>query len=48
VAFHIDSATATGSSGDLAGHFTRYIAQGVQATSGGSSDFGVRSVQLVN
>jgi len=49
VGFHIDSATAGGSGGTLTGYFTRYITQGVQSSSASSaSDFGVRTVQLVN
>ena len=48
VGFHIDSADATGSSGELVGHFTRFLAHGIQASSANSNDFGVRAVQLVN
>ena len=48
VGFHIDSAAANGSSGDLNGHFTRFLAHGIQASSGSSNDYGVRAVQLVN
>jgi Flp pilus assembly protein TadG len=47
VAFHIDSQTAGGSNGTLTGHFTRYLAQGIQAANPGSqSDYGIRTIQL--
>jgi Putative Flp pilus-assembly TadE/G-like len=47
VGFHIDSATAHGNSGTLTGHFTRYIAQGLQAQTFSGNDFGVRVIQLI-
>jgi Flp pilus assembly protein TadG len=47
VGFHIDDAEAKGSNGSLAGHFTRYIAEGIQASSWNPNDFGVRVVRLV-
>jgi Flp pilus assembly protein TadG len=47
VAFHIDSESAKGSSGTLTGHFTRFVAQGLQAGNWNGHDFGVRVVQLV-
>ena len=47
VGFHIDAATAGGPSGSLVGHFTRYIAEGIQASSWNPNDFGVRVVMLV-
>lgn len=47
VGFHIDSETAQGSSGTLVGYFTRYIAQGIEATVPTGNDFGVRSIQLI-
>jgi Flp pilus assembly protein TadG len=47
VAFHIDSQTTHGSSGALNGHFTVYLAQGLQAAPGTGSNFGVKVVQLV-
>jgi Flp pilus assembly protein TadG len=48
VGFHIDAATTQGSGGSLVGHFTEFLAHGIQATSGSSNTFGVRAVQLVN
>jgi len=47
VGFHIDAATAGGPSGALVGHFTRYIAEGIQASSWNPNDFGARVVMLV-
>ena len=49
VGFHITGESGGGSSGTIYGHFTRYIAQGLQATKNGNGnpDFGVRAVQLV-
>jgi hypothetical protein len=47
VGFHIDSETAGGNNGTLVGHFTRYIAQGLQAQTFSGNDFGVRVIQLV-
>jgi hypothetical protein len=47
VGFHIDSETANGSSGTLVGHFTRYIAQGLQQQTFSGNDFGVRVIQLI-
>lgn len=48
VGFHIDSAAAGGSNGNLVGHFTRFIAHGIQASSGNSGNYGDYVVQLVN
>ncbi len=48
VGFHISGSSGGGNSGKVLGSFTRFIAQGLQATHPGSqSDFGVRAVQLV-
>jgi Flp pilus assembly protein TadG len=47
VAFHIDSQGAKGSSGELDGHFTTFLAQGLQAAPGGGVNTGVKVVQLV-
>jgi Putative Flp pilus-assembly TadE/G-like len=47
VGFHIDSETANGNSGTLVGHFTRYIAQGLQQQTFSGNDFGARVIQLV-
>ena len=48
VGFVPTGASGGGSSGKVFGNFTRFIAQGLQATGGGGSeDFGVRVVQLV-
>jgi Flp pilus assembly protein TadG len=46
VGFHVDAATATGSGGNIAGHFTRYIAQGIPATSWNPNYYGTRIIQL--
>jgi hypothetical protein len=49
VGFVITSYDARGNSGTLDGSFTRVIWQGLQGAQGGNStDFGNRSVQLVN
>jgi Flp pilus assembly protein TadG len=47
VGFVIQSYSADGSNGVLTGYFTRYIADGIQVTSGGNPDLGVRKVELV-
>ena len=49
VGFHIDSETTHGSGGTLVGHFTTYLAQGLQAVSPGTggTNLGVKVVQLV-
>ena len=49
VGFHIDSQTTHGSGGTLVGHFTTYLAQGLQAVSPstGGTNLGVKVVQLV-
>ena len=48
VGFQISGWTGQGNSGKVFGTFTRFIAQGIQAsTPGGQSDFGVRAIQLV-
>jgi Flp pilus assembly protein TadG len=47
VAFHIDAQATHGSSGALNGHFTRFLAQGLQAAPGAGNNFGVTVVQLV-
>jgi hypothetical protein len=46
VGFHITSANFTGSSGTISGHFTTYIATGIQATTGGEPNFGAETIQL--
>jgi putative Flp pilus-assembly TadE/G-like protein len=49
VGFVITSYAARGNNGTLDGHFTRVIWQGLQGARGGNStDFGNRSIQLVN
>ena len=48
VGFLLTGFDARGSSGKLFGSFTRVVWRGIQATSGGSSPFGARTVQLVN
>jgi Flp pilus assembly protein TadG len=47
VGFHITGGDLSGSNGKVFGHFTRYIAHGIQATTGGGADFGVKIIQLV-
>jgi hypothetical protein len=48
VGFQITGSSGGGNSGTIYGSFTRFIAQGLQATNPNSqSDFGVRAVQLV-
>jgi hypothetical protein len=48
VGFRISGWSGQGNSGKVFGSFTRFIAQGIQASNpGGQSDFGVRSIQLV-
>jgi Flp pilus assembly protein TadG len=48
VGFVITSYDTGGSAGTITGHFTRYIADGVQVTSCGCTDLGVHKIQLVN
>jgi hypothetical protein len=48
VGFHLTGFDARGSSGQLYGWFTRVIWHGIQDTTGGTSSFGARAVQLVN
>ena len=49
VAFHIDAQATHGNSGALNGHFTSYLAEGLQAVTPGTAgqNFGVKVVQLV-
>lgn len=48
VGFKISSWSGQGNSGKVFGTFTRYIAQGIQASTPGSQpDFGARAIQLV-
>jgi Flp pilus assembly protein TadG len=48
VGFHLDGYYAQGNTAQLTGHFTQYIAKGIQATSGTQPDFGVRTIQLTH
>ena len=49
VAFHLQSKTATGTSGSITGYFTQVIWDGIQsATSSGGPNYGVRTIALVN
>ena len=48
VGFVITSYDTSGSTGTITGHFTTYIADGVQVTSCGCADLGVHKVELVN
>jgi secretion/DNA translocation related TadE-like protein len=47
VGFVITSFNPSGSTGTITGHFTSYVADGVQVTTGGNPYFGVKKVQLV-
>lgn len=48
VGFVITSYNTSGSTGSITGHFTTYIADGIQVTSCGCADLGVHKVELVN
>ena len=49
VGFYLDAYVVHGNSATLSGHFTHYIAKGIQASSGTTQpDFGVRVIQLIN
>jgi Flp pilus assembly protein TadG len=48
VGFIVTSFDPSGSSGSITGYFSRYIADGIQVDKGGSPDFGVHKVQLVD
>jgi hypothetical protein len=49
VGFHVTSATASGTSGSISGHFTKVIWDGIESSTGSTSpDFGVHSIALVN
>ena len=48
VGFVMTSFSARGSSGTLNGYFTRVIWRGIQDTTGGTTSYGARAVQLVN
>jgi Flp pilus assembly protein TadG len=50
VGFYLDSFNVQGNNATLYGHFTRYIAKGIQVTTSNpnESDFGVRTIQLVH
>ncbi|MGZ4416390.1 MAG: hypothetical protein ACXVRZ_18765, partial [Gaiellaceae bacterium] len=50
VGFYLDSFDVQGNNATLYGHFTRYIAKGIQVTTSNpnESDFGVRTIQLVH
>jgi hypothetical protein len=48
-AFHLDSMTASGTSGSITGEFKQVIWDGIQSNTGpGGPDYGVHSVALVN
>ncbi len=47
VGFHLTGVTARGNQGSLSGWFTQVIWSGIQATSGGTPDFGARTIALV-
>jgi Flp pilus assembly protein TadG len=47
VGFVVTSFDPKGSKSTIQGHFVRVIWEGIQSESGGSADFGVRSVELV-
>jgi Putative Flp pilus-assembly TadE/G-like len=48
VGFVITSYDNSGSNGSLTGHFTSYVAAGIQQTTGGNPYFGVHKVELVD
>lgn len=49
VGFHLDGFTVQGNNATLTGYFTRYIAEGIQASQGSNEpDFGVRTIQLIH
>jgi Putative Flp pilus-assembly TadE/G-like len=48
VGFVVTSFDPNGSATTITGYFTKYIASGIQVTSGGNPSFGARSVQLVD
>lgn len=48
VGFVITSYTTNGSTGSLTGHFSSYVADGIQVNKGGNPDFGVHKVELVD
>jgi hypothetical protein len=48
VGFVITSFDPSGSSGTITGYFVRYIADGVQADSGGGPDFGAHKILLIS
>ncbi len=47
VGFNVTDFEANGNTASVHGWFTRYIAQGLQATTSGNPDFGTRVIQLV-
>jgi Flp pilus assembly protein TadG len=49
VGFYLDGYDVQGNTATLTGHFTQYIAKGIQASSGTTEpDFGVRVIQLIH
>jgi Flp pilus assembly protein TadG len=49
VGFYLDGYDVHGNTATLTGHFTQYIAKGIQASSGTTEpDFGVRVIQLIH
>jgi hypothetical protein len=49
VGFYLTGYDIQGNNASLTGHFTTYIAKGVQASPGSNEpDFGVRTIQLVH
>jgi Flp pilus assembly protein TadG len=51
VGFYLDGYDVKGNNATLTGHFTTYIAKGIQITSGSGSsqpDYGVRTIQLIH
>lgn len=47
VGFLVTSFSAKGNNADVKGHFVRVIWEGIQSTSGGADDLGVRVIELV-
>jgi hypothetical protein len=47
VGFVVTAFDGKGNKGTVSGHFVRVIWEGIQSTSGGAADFGVRAIELV-
>lgn len=47
VAFHVTSYSASGSSGKVKGYFEKVIWEGIQSSTGGNSNYGTTTIELV-